>query len=270
MKVSLSENEECMEHLPVFNLKHTLHELKHYLPAQAPLKDFIHHNTLHAFQSINFFDALRKASGIFGYRVTLSLDEFREKYTKNEISEVILDSVIKEEKGIASFDEWKKNVVNKKYDTTVHERIGDLRSHWKTRFDFDMDSKVHPIFFRIVCSYLDQGISIWDFPVQEQGFLASIKELERLSYSSFFQTKKVKDLLKKDNLSIEELLERLVGKESLYEQYLFDQQFSHQGWSGIISSIEDAPESLINTKKCLKTFVYNFSSNFIRLHFHAC
>jgi hypothetical protein len=41
----------------------------------------------------------------------------------------------------------------------------------------------------------------------------------------------------------------LVGKESLYEQYLFDQQFSHQGWSGIISSIEDAPESLINTKQ---------------------
>ncbi len=58
-----------------FDEAHVLHELKHYLPTQTPLKDFIHHNSLHAFQHMKFYDAIFKASKIFGYQVTLQLTE---------------------------------------------------------------------------------------------------------------------------------------------------------------------------------------------------
>jgi hypothetical protein len=34
-----------------YNEQHILEELKHYLPAQSALKDFIHHNSLHAYQA---------------------------------------------------------------------------------------------------------------------------------------------------------------------------------------------------------------------------
>jgi hypothetical protein len=50
-----------------FDEDHVLHELKHYLPSQTPLKDFIHHNTLHAFQHQEFFEGIFKASSLFGY-----------------------------------------------------------------------------------------------------------------------------------------------------------------------------------------------------------
>ncbi|MDZ7649115.1 MAG: putative inorganic carbon transporter subunit DabA [Cytophagales bacterium] len=57
----------------IFEEHEVLHELKHYLPAQAPLKDFIHHNTLHAFQKLKFSKAIYTASTMLGYRVSMSL-----------------------------------------------------------------------------------------------------------------------------------------------------------------------------------------------------
>jgi len=235
-------------HNSSFDEHQVLHELKHYLPAQAPLKDFIHHNTLHAFQKLNFHKAIYKASAIFGYRVSLSLAEYRSLYRSNRISSAILDRVIAARKGGEQVKEWKRKVLNLKY-TKAAPRIGSLRSNWKRQYKIDLDSLVHPILFRIICSYLDQGISIWNFPVKEKSFISSIRELERNSFTSFFRTQRAKDLLLKSTSEIKDLLKILVEDESLYMQYLFDQQFAHQGWSGMFSAIEDNPHTLLEQKK---------------------
>jgi len=90
---------------PTFNDHDVIHELKHYLPAQSPLKDFIHHNTLHAFQNLNFHKATRHASEILGYRVSISLAEFRQLYAEKKIREDILEMVIRERKGADAIKE---------------------------------------------------------------------------------------------------------------------------------------------------------------------
>ena len=236
------------QHQP-FNEHHVLHKLKHYLPAQAPLKDFIHHNTLHAFQNLKFDQAIYSASEILGYRVSLSLAEYRALYATHRIREDILERTIIQHKGSASLEEWKEKVLHKKYDRPPAPRIGSLRSNWKRHYQIDLDSLVHPLLFRTLCSYLDQGISMWNFPVLNKGFLEAIREMEKNSFASFFKSDRARRLLLDETCKLSSLLKILVGDESFYEHYLFDQQFAHQGWSGMISTVEDVPQTLLDSKK---------------------
>lgn len=233
----------------VFNEQTILHKLRHYLPAQAPLKDFIHHNTLHAFQALPFDKAIFSASAILGYKVSLTLAEYRHQYAKGRIRDEVLNQIIIKKKGEAQLPEWKQKLLHGVYHRPM-PRIGTLRANWKKLHQVDLDSLVHPLLFRILCSYLDQGIAIWNFPVWHKGFLASIRELERTSLTSFFRSSRAKELLLKGHCRIEQLLRILVGFDrTLYAHYLFDQQFAHQGWSGMVAVVEEHPETLLDKRK---------------------
>ncbi len=94
-----------------FDEQKVLHHLTHYLPAQNPLKDFVHHNTLHAFQHKEFHEALAKANTIFGYKTYLSLVEFRNRFAKNEIKEQVLNHVISKCKGVEHLETWNNKLL---------------------------------------------------------------------------------------------------------------------------------------------------------------
>lgn len=237
-----------------FDEIHVVNELKHFLPSQMALKDFIHHNSLHAFQHMKFYDAIFKASSIFGYQVHLQLREYRQLYQSGRIREDILEKVISAKR--TEIISWKDKLLYGEYDTTVCPRIGKLRCLWKEVYQLDLDNKIHPLLFRIVCAFLDQGIAIETFPVAGKSFIESVKELENTSFVSFFKTKKVREKFLAGNYSITKLLKELLGKEEYFEQYLFDQQFAHHGWSGFVSAVEDNPQTLLDRKNItLKEFV---------------
>jgi uncharacterized protein YbcC (UPF0753/DUF2309 family) len=232
-----------------FNEAHVIHELKHFLPAQQALKDFIHHNSLHAFQHIKFYDAIFKASKIFGFQVHLQLPEYRAMHKTGRIREDILQMVIENKRGKGAVAEWKHKLTSQDYDTLNHPRIGQLRKYWKDVYHFDIDNKVHPLLFRILCAFLDQGIAIDSFPVVNKSFIDSVRELEQNSFVSFFKTRVIRQKFISGNYSIPELLKTIVGKEEYFEQYLFDQQFAHPGWSGFVSAVEENPQTLLDRKQ---------------------
>jgi uncharacterized protein YbcC (UPF0753/DUF2309 family) len=238
------------KHNQHFDEQHLLRVLKHYLPTQGPLKDFVHHNTLHAFQDMKFYDAIFKASAIFGFQTTFSLTEYRDLYRINRITPEILAKVIWERKGNENFEEWQFNALHKMYSWAVTSRVGRLRGEWKRLYPIDLDNAVQPLLFRIICSYIDQGIAISSFPFEDKGLLNALRNLEGRSLVSFFKTKRARDLLHDKSCTITELLGIVVGKgnEAYFEQYIYDQQFAHRGWSGMVSTLEDKPESLLYPK----------------------
>jgi uncharacterized protein len=238
-----------MNKSPIFNEQRVLHQLRHYLPTQSPLKDFIHHNSLHAFQNSMFYEAIFKASKIFGFQATTPLNDFRAMYFNGRIQDAILNRAIIETYGNEHLDLWRHKAIKQSYDEHIEPRIGRLRGHWKDHYRLDMDTAVQPILFRLLGHYLDQGVAIQSFPSAHMGLLAAIRHLQANSYISFFSSKRVKDWLADEQLQLRDLLNVVVGQEAYFEQYLFDQQFSHRGWSGMVATVEATPEVMLDPKK---------------------
>ncbi len=237
------------ETMLVFDENKIVQHLKHYLPAQATLKDFVHHNSLHAFQDKEFFEGIFSAKKIFGFRVTFSLNEYRKLYQQGRIKEAIIDWVIIRSKGIEQVKKYKQKMLFGQYDESYNPRLGSIRKYWKQVYKIDLDNRVQPLLFRLLASYLDQGIALWHFPFEDKGLLNAVRMVENNSYASFFKSKRAIKLLHKKDLTMQELLDILVGRTELYEQYLMDQQYTHKGWSGIVGVIEEDKNTIFYKKE---------------------
>ena len=234
-----------------------IHLLKHYLPAQATLKDFVHHNSLHSFQEKEFFDAIFSANKIFGFQVTFNFNEYRKLYKQGRIRSEIIDRVISQSKGKEQVELYKMKMLNGQFEQDFIPRVGQLRAKWKEIYKMDLDNRVQPLLFRILASYIDQGISLWPFPFEDTGLVNAIRTLEKNSFSSFFKSKRAKKCLFDESLTIEDLLTILVGKSNYFSNYLFDQQYAHKGWSGLFSAIEDNDDTIFYKKKvALKDLIH--------------
>jgi hypothetical protein len=233
----------------IFNENKVIHDLHHYLPSQNPLKDFVHHNSLHSFQEFPFHEAIARANEIMGYKGYLQLDEYKTLYREKKITNQAINYAIKSNVKDGDENYWKSKLFANGFDENTHQRIGNLREQWKSKMHINLDKEVFPILLRLISNYLDQGISIWHFPIVDKSFLDAIKHIEKNTKESLFRTKKAKGLLFENDLSITKLLKLIVGKEECFEHYLFDQQFSHPGWSGMVAVLESNPKLLFDKRK---------------------
>ena len=62
------------------------------LPDQGPIGVFIHHNTLHAFQHLPFFDGVEQGAALLGARPYLTLGEWRGLYATGRIQDSDVDA----------------------------------------------------------------------------------------------------------------------------------------------------------------------------------
>jgi uncharacterized protein YbcC (UPF0753/DUF2309 family) len=84
-------------------LAHWVEHLTHVLPAQAPIRDFVHHNTLHGFQHQPFADALMAAQALTGASTYWPASKFRECLACGRVSADDLNAAL-DAAGIAELD----------------------------------------------------------------------------------------------------------------------------------------------------------------------
>lgn len=228
-----------------FDLNNTIDCIRKFLPHQASLKDFIHHNTLEAFQHEDFFSALQKSKYLFGHQTHLNLQSYQNKFLNGGITVEALEYAI---------NTYGNNCIKHCFDSALwaplqkptEPLIGKFREKWQSDYNFDIEHHVQVPLFKLLSSYLDQGVSITTFPKSELGFLNSVLKLNASSKSKLFKSPRIQTLISKP-FNASTLLYILLADEQYYQTYIWDLLFSHPGWSGFINVVEHNPQTLFNT-----------------------
>lgn len=83
-------------------IRQALAHFEHLLPGQAPLRDFVHHNTLHGFQHLPFPEALKAARELTGQYGYLPAERFRELFHQGRITREDLLQVLQQDPELAA------------------------------------------------------------------------------------------------------------------------------------------------------------------------
>ena len=84
------------------HLEHVIHHAAHLLPAQAPIRVFIHHNTLHAFEHLPFHEAVKQGGMTYGCHAYLPEQRYREKLRQGRFLPRNIAEVLAEDLGDAA------------------------------------------------------------------------------------------------------------------------------------------------------------------------
>ena len=76
-------------------IEHAIEHAKHLMPDQGPLPFFVHHNTIHSFETYDFFEGVKQAGRAYGAKAFMSEEEFLLAFERGRITADVLQKNIK-------------------------------------------------------------------------------------------------------------------------------------------------------------------------------
>ncbi len=259
----MSTHNENGFHHSGFDPDEAINRIAHWLPTQNPLKDFVHHNTLHAVQNRSFPDAIAIASRIYGAKSSLPVRYFQERKASGRIYDFALDKAVD---ALTQTESEKEALFNAMLEANPESHYpppslahNGIRQKWLTKLALNLDAIVHPVLFRLISNFLDQGISHWPIANPDESLWECVVRLVHDTFIPLYPLNEPEArewLLKTPEEAILHCLQRLVGDETLYGTYLLEMSLAHPGWSGMVRIIERQPDALLFKRRVnLKEFM---------------
>ncbi|MBN8220109.1 MAG: DUF2309 domain-containing protein [Spirochaetes bacterium] len=225
-----------------------LAEIRHYLPSQGPIKDFIHHNTLHMFQEhdLSFHEAIRQASRLYGSREYLPVADYRSRYDRGEISEDALRYVLApyKEKSGAMRQELLFAEVEPVLRREGFRSQGYLKEITAAN-GIIPEEQIHPVLYRLLASYVDQGIASISIAENGENFWEALRrQLRDARPFGVGEAVARRVSLKEPERVIADCLKFILPEGASPAVFLLEILMAARGWSGLIAQIEDNPASL--------------------------
>ena len=250
-------------------IKHAIEHAKHLMPDQGPLPFFVHHNTIHHFETYDFFEGVKQAGRAYDAKAFMSEEEFLLAFERGRITVTVLQKKIEgyiKYHNLTIDPDLLFRLMTEKPDTrqkpdkkiqqfiddTAYQRPGYYKEAVQIEHNRDIDELMGSVIFKFLPSYFDFGMSYWHMPNREKGLWKCFCEI--YSKSAFFRPNFLKCL---DHIAAgmkqypcdeatEIMLQRLAVPDKHLDDYIFRTLYRYKGWVGTIKSLEEMPEWIPN------------------------
>jgi uncharacterized protein YbcC (UPF0753/DUF2309 family) len=262
-------------------LRRALDHAAHLLPMQGPIGVFVHHNTLHAFESLPFEQAVIDAWHLFGAEPYMSEAAYRAELARGRIHLEDIDAVLAAEPDAGVFPRLGRRSLRRcmmtpgvrEFDAATilwRAEQGDLAADFRQpalRALFDacfarsvaheeepaapapVDEVIHPWLIRLCSVFLDQGMAYWPMPGRENGFYASVRTLlsqKRGLFPKYLQGLddefgRQECLGYSSTDAVLDYLDALHHPEAEWPEMLRTELLALPGWAGLMRRLEQDP-----------------------------
>jgi len=240
------------------------------IPQQGPLEFFVHHNTLHHYEFMNFFDAVKVAAIEYNANAFMPEAFYAHKHRLGLIKDNILKDEIKRfleiNKLTLSPDIVYSLLITQKLNSNkkIKKEILEFQEKYfavrpiyfsqiiKDDYGIDIDFYANDTIYRFLSNYFDYGTATWALQHRERGMWYHFCQLHPTrSFLESHYRKELSALIKRlyaegPLKAILFIIEGLSVDKNETENYLFSVCIKHIGWAGFIKSIILHPEYVKN------------------------